>query len=112
MRLGPGYRAVGVGCGHGRSLSLISAAVGDSGHVFGVDLSARMLKRAYANMARRNVHDVSILHTDFNACTTPKPLSAMLFSFSLTTFGRPDVVLRHAWDQLQPGGRLVVVDGQ
>src|SRR2546430_881104 len=42
-----------VGCGTGRSLPYLEAAVGPSGHVFGVDLSERMLNQTQVLCERR-----------------------------------------------------------
>ena len=110
LALLPGDRAVSVGCGHGRALPLMAAAVGPAGHVTGVDLSLGMLHYAYKRIRRQGVHNVSVIHGDIRNYRASAPLDAVLFSFSLTTFGDPNAVLQHVWEQLRPGGRLVVAD--
>jgi ubiquinone/menaquinone biosynthesis C-methylase UbiE len=112
LALRPGQCAVSVGCGQGRSLPLMSEAVGPAGHVTGVDLSSGMLQHAYERILREGMNNVSIIHADIRTYQASAPLDAVLFSFSLTTLGDPYVVLQHLWAQLRPGGRLVVVDAQ
>ncbi len=90
----------------------MARAVGDTGHVTGIDLSAGMLHHAYERVLRERVHNVAIIHGDVRDYRASAPLDAVLFSFSLTTLGEPRSVLQHMWEQLRPGGRLVVVDGQ
>lgn len=112
LALRPGERVVSVGCGQGRSLPLMSKAVGPAGHVTGVDLSSGMLQHAYERILWEGMNNVSIIHGDIRNYTASAPLDAVLFSFSLTTLGDPQVILPHLWEQLRPGGRVVVVDAQ
>ncbi|MEO8069668.1 MAG: methyltransferase domain-containing protein [Flavobacteriales bacterium] len=112
LALQPGERAVSVGCGQGRSLPLMAKAVGPTGHVTGVDLSSGMLEHAYERILRKGIHNVAIIHADIRSYKASAPLDAVLFSFSLTTFGDPQAILQQLWEQLRPGGRLVVADAQ
>ncbi len=112
MGLHPGDRAISVGCGQGKSLPLLANAVGENGRVIGVDLSRGMLRRALRRCRDRGLRNVELVHSDINAHHSRIPWDAVLFSFSLTTFGDPRTVLLHSWKQLRPGGKLVVLDGQ
>lgn len=107
-----GDRVISVGCGQGPSLPLLSRVVGSSGQVVGVDLSSRMLEGAYDRIRRERINNVSIIQKDIHLYRSPAPYDAVLFSFSLSTLGDPRSVLLQMWEQLQPGGRLVVLDGQ
>ena len=42
----------------------------------------------------------------------PEPLDAVLFGLSYNTMPHHRTVLRHAWAQLRPGGRLVIMEGK
>jgi len=112
LHLTRGERVISVGCGQGASLPLLSRAVGRNGQVIGVDLSSRMLERAYERIQRFEINNVSIIQQDILTYRAPAPYDAVLFSFSLSSFGDPHAVLFHMWEQLRPGGRLVVLDGQ
>jgi hypothetical protein len=46
------------------------------------------------------------------AFTAPTPLDGVLFSLSYNTMPDHRSVLRRAWDQLVPGGRLVIMDAK
>src|ERR1044071_938340 len=46
LELRPGARVLEVGCGTGRNLAGLVQAVGEQGHVYGVDLSKGMLQKA------------------------------------------------------------------
>jgi len=101
-----------VGCGTGPSIPCLHAAVGPSGHVYGVDVSAGMLRKAQQICDAHHWDNVE-LHlgdvADFNA---PKPLDGVLFSLTYNTLPHHRAVLRKLWDQLRPGGRLVVMDAK
>jgi len=57
--LRPGQTALDVGCGTGRALPHLRAAVGPSGHVLGVDLTPEML--ATARIRGRHTHALLVL---------------------------------------------------
>lgn len=112
LQLIPGDRVLSVGCGRGPELVRLSRAVGVNGNVVGVDFSARMLDGAYAQVLRNDLSNVLLVRSDIHRYTAKEPFDAILFSLSLTCFGDAEAVLRHVWDSLKPGGRLVVMDAQ
>jgi len=112
LQLQPGERALSVGCGQGKALKALSRGVQASGNVVGVDLSAEMLKSAYAQVIEHSLANVLLVKKDFLIYETDHKFNAVLFSLSLTSFGEPSKALQHAWDLLLPGGRLVVLDAQ
>ncbi|MDQ2921976.1 MAG: hypothetical protein M3R52_10250, partial [Acidobacteriota bacterium] len=42
----------------------------------------------------------------------PERVDGALFSLSYATMIKRREILRHAWDQLKPGGRLVIMDAR
>jgi ubiquinone/menaquinone biosynthesis C-methylase UbiE len=112
LNLKTGDRALEVGCGTGRNLSRLVEAVGNSGQVYGVDLSEGMLARAKALTARRNWHNIKLFHEDAAEYTLPEEVDGALFSLSYATMSHRQKVLQHAWNQLKPGGRLVIMDAR
>jgi hypothetical protein len=52
------------------------------------------------------------MQCDAAAFTAPTPLNGVLFSLSYNTMPDHRAVLRRAWDQLVPGGRLVIMDAK
>lgn len=110
LRLSPGDTVLEIGCGSGRNLRHLVAAVGPSGQVLGIDVSAGMLVRARQLAVRRAWSNVTLLWEDAAGCDMPAHLDAILFSFSYSVIPRPSAVLRRCWESLGAGGRLVIVD--
>lgn len=62
--ISPGATVLDVGCGAGFDLIVASQLVGESGRVFGIDLTSEMAERARLNMAHAGVRNAEILHVD------------------------------------------------
>jgi len=107
-----GARVLEIGCGTGRNFPCLQEVVGESGKVYGVDLSSGMLARARALCEREGWRNVELTHCDAAEYIAPEPLDAILFGLSYNTMPHHLTVLRHAWKMLRPGGRIVVLDGK
>jgi ubiquinone/menaquinone biosynthesis C-methylase UbiE len=101
-----------IGCGTGNSLAYLRDAVGPQGHVCGVDISAAMLRRARKLCEANRWRNVEVRECDGANYLGSKPLGGVLFSLSYNTMPHHRAVLRNAWDQLRPGGRLVIMDAK
>jgi ubiquinone/menaquinone biosynthesis C-methylase UbiE len=113
LALRPGGAVLEVGVGSGRNLPYLLDAVGPSGAVVGVDLSAGMLAEAGKLVAKRGATNVRLIEADAARVELDREFDAVLFSLSYSVI--PEAVrpaaLALAWDRLRPGGRLVVLDG-
>jgi ubiquinone/menaquinone biosynthesis C-methylase UbiE len=112
LELQPGERVLEVGCGTGRTLKYLEAAVGPDGHIFGVDLSEQMLARCRALCEKRRWQNVTLVRGDALEYTGPGQVDAVLFSLSYSTMLHRKQILSHVWSQLRPGGRLVILEGK
>ncbi len=113
MGLRPGDAALEVGVGSGRNLPYLLDAVGPSGSLVGVDLSAGMLAEARKLLARRGAANVNLIESSAATVDYEREFDAVLFSLSYSAMPadvRPQALDR-AWAALCPGGRLVVLDG-
>jgi ubiquinone/menaquinone biosynthesis C-methylase UbiE len=110
LELKPGDRVLEIGCGTGRNLPALRAAVGDAGHVYGIDLSAGMLMRARSLVDRHRWRNVTLVHGDAVDYQAPEPLDGVLFGFSYSTMPHHHAVLLQALAQLRPSGRVCVMD--
>jgi len=112
LGLSQGDSVLEVGCGTGNSLPYLQDAVGPAGHVYGVDISPGMLRKAGELCDANDWRNVDLNECDAGDFTAPAPLDGVLFSLSYNTMPHHRAVLRKAWDQLRPGGRLVIMDAR
>jgi SAM-dependent methyltransferase len=112
LALRPGDRVLEIGCGTGRNFPYLREAVGPDGRIYGVDLSAGMLARARALCRRQRWHNIEIARDDAANYVAREPLDGVLFGLSYNTMPHHLCVLQHAWKQLRPGGRIVIMDGK
>jgi demethylmenaquinone methyltransferase/2-methoxy-6-polyprenyl-1,4-benzoquinol methylase len=101
-----------MGAGSGRNLPYLVEAVGPTGAVIGVDLSAGMLAEARKMIERRGFSDVRLIESNAATVELDREVDAVLFSLSYSAM--PDrareAAADRAWEHLRPGGRLVVMD--
>jgi ubiquinone/menaquinone biosynthesis C-methylase UbiE len=112
LGLRPGDKVLDVGCGSGRSLDYLQSAVGPTGRVYGIDISAGMLGKAQKSCDAHGWDNVELTQRDAAAFKAPTPLNGVLFSLSYNTMPDHRAVLRRAWEQLVPGGRLAIMDAK
>jgi demethylmenaquinone methyltransferase/2-methoxy-6-polyprenyl-1,4-benzoquinol methylase len=112
MGLGRGDSVLEIGCGTGLNFPYLREAVGPEGRVYGVDISAGMLRQARALRDAKDWRNIALCESDAADYAAPAPLDAVLFSLSYNTMPHHRTVLRRAWQQLRPGGRLVIMDAK
>jgi demethylmenaquinone methyltransferase/2-methoxy-6-polyprenyl-1,4-benzoquinol methylase len=112
LDLGRGARVLEVGCGTGRNLRLLQAAVGPEGRIHGVDLSEGMLARCRDLCRARGWGNVTLVRADALGYAPPEPVDAVLFSLSYGVMRDRVSILERAWSQLRPGGSLVILEGK
>jgi ubiquinone/menaquinone biosynthesis C-methylase UbiE len=112
LGLAAGDNVLDIGCGTGRSLSYLQKAVGPTGRVYGIDISPGMLRQARKSCDVNGWENVDLVQCDAAEFAAPAPLNGVLFSLSYNTMPDHRAVLRRAWNQLAPGGRLVIMDAK
>ena len=111
LALRPGDRVLDLGCGTGLSLPLLWDAVGESGVVYGAELSPDMLARARERVdaaARRNVR---LLEVNAESLELPEPVDGILCFFTHDILLSPTALPR-AVGFLGPGGRVVTAGSE
>jgi ubiquinone/menaquinone biosynthesis C-methylase UbiE len=104
----PGERVIDIGCGCGGTTIELGKAVGSSGHVLGLDISAPMLARA----AERLPPGLSVEFLQADATTHPLPPGNfdLLFSrFGVMFFAEPARAFANLRRALKKKGRLAFV---
>ena len=112
LALSRGGTVLEVGCGTGRNLPCLHEAVGPAGRIYGVDIPPGMLGKAISLCEENHWGNVELHQCDAAEFRAPVPLDGVLFSLSYNTISHHRVVLRKAWEQLRPGGRLVIMDAK
>jgi demethylmenaquinone methyltransferase/2-methoxy-6-polyprenyl-1,4-benzoquinol methylase len=112
LSLRHGDRVLEIGCGTGRNFPYLRRAVGNSGKVYGVDLSSGMLRKARRLCEQNGWDNFELTQRDAADFVAPEPLDAVFFSLSYNTMPHHLSVLRRAWNQIRPGGRLVIMDAK
>ncbi|MFD0353713.1 class I SAM-dependent methyltransferase [Streptomyces sp. NPDC058734] len=104
--VGPGERVLDAGCGTGRALVPLRAAVGPSGTVLGVDLTAQML--AEARRAGRD-REGTLLRADVARLPLRDGVLDAVFAAGLIAhLPDPAENLRELARVVRPGGRLAL----
>jgi demethylmenaquinone methyltransferase/2-methoxy-6-polyprenyl-1,4-benzoquinol methylase len=71
-----------------------------------------MLRRANMLRDRHGWDNISLTQGDAADFDAPEQLDGVFFSLSYNTMPHHLKVLRQAWKQLRPGGRLVIMDAK
>ena len=79
---------------------------GPTGRIYGIDISPGMLQEARTLREAKDWRNIELCECDAADYVAPAPLDAVLFSLSYNTMLHHRTVLRRAWQQLRPGGRL------
>jgi SAM-dependent methyltransferase len=104
--LSPGEAVLDVGCGCGDVSLAAARALGASGRVTGVDLSAAMLDVARARAEREGVHQASFLQADAARHRAAQPADVVLSRFGVMFFDDPTAAFTNLRANLRRGGRL------
>ncbi len=109
LNLQPGDTVVDLGCGTGINFAALAEAVGPTGRIVGVDLSAGMLARARQRADRAGLDQVTVTQADMREVRLPEGTAAVLATASLEMVPEHEAVVRSLADQLTPThGRLAV----
>jgi len=113
LAVGEGEAVLEVGFGTGRALAALARSAGVSGRAYGVDLSPRMCRAAWARAGAAGLSArVQVVRGDVVYLPFPSGcLDAVFMSFALELFAEPEipVVLAECKRVLREDGRLGVV---
>lgn len=106
----PGEHVLDVGCGCGATTLALARAVGPTGRVVGVDISAPMLARARARLDAEGLRHVELVHADAQTAALDAGGFDLVFSrFGVMFFADPPAAFENLRRALRADGRLVFV---
>jgi arsenite methyltransferase len=110
-RLRPGERVADLGCGAGVDVLLAADAVGDGGHVTGVDMLPSMVRRAHVAATAAGVGNVSFVAAEMESLPLADgSVDVVVNNGSINLCARKSRVLAEAYRILRPGGRMSLAD--
>jgi ubiquinone/menaquinone biosynthesis C-methylase UbiE len=113
LRASKGEQILEIGFGTGHSLLSLASAVGDSGEIFGIDISQGMLSIANQRIERAGLASrVELVQGDGSKLPfASNRFTAVFMSFTLELFDTPEIplVLHECYRVLQSRGRICVV---
>jgi ubiquinone/menaquinone biosynthesis C-methylase UbiE len=101
----PGERVLDVGCGFGATTAAVAQAVGPSGRVVGIDISAPMIERARARLAQsaNGTAPVELVVGDAQSDDLRGPHDAVVSRFGMMFFADTPAAIAHISGAVRPG---------
>ena len=106
--VGPGMRALDIGCGVGDVSMLLADAVGKSGVVVGIDREPRAIEIARARAAKAGYRQIDFAVSSDEGLLEYPPFDAAIGRYVLAHQQDPAATLRRAAAAVRPGGIVAI----
>ena len=107
----PGMRVADIGAGTGLFTLLFARAVGPTGHVTAIDISATFVKNIQRRAQLKKLSNISTrVNTQTDTGLSPASIDLAFVSDTYHHFEQPRTMLDSIHRALRPGGLLIVID--
>lgn len=111
--IGPGAVVSDVGCGDGVDSMVFASVVGDHGSVLAEEINADRLKKVIETSTQQGFHQVVPILGQSDDPRLPDGMAHLVYMNRVFHhFAQPQAMLTRLWQDLKPGGFLVVIDQQ
>lgn len=106
-----GEVCIDLGSGRGTDVLKLAGIVGQSGFVYGVDLTEQMIRKAETTAEKLGVSNVRFVRAELEAIPLPEATAHLIISnCTINHSGDKERVWQEVYRLLKPGGRFVVSD--
>lgn len=110
-KIEPGESCLDLGCGRGKDLLKLAEIAGPGGHVFGIDISNKMLKCAQKMINEADVQNISLIKSDLETIPLKdETLNLIISNCAINHASNKQAVWNEVYRTLKDGGRFVVSD--
>jgi len=111
VKPGPGQTVLDMGCGAGLDVYFYCKAVGETGRVYGLDISGDMLNKAAANLEAAGINNFEPLQAPSDKVPLEDASVDLVTANGIFNLSPDkDAVMREVFRVLKPGGRTVFAE--